>query len=62
MAKPFTMLTAVLLLIVAAVHAYRLYTGFPVMADGHDIPLWASWPAAIVPAFLAAMLFAEARR
>ena len=62
MAKPFTMITALLLLVVAAGHAYRLMVGMPVLAGGHDIPLWVSWPGAIVPALLAVMLLVESRK
>jgi hypothetical protein len=62
MSKPFTHIAALLLLVVAAAHAYRLYAGLAVVVGRHDIPMWASWPGAIVAALLGVMLFVEARR
>ena len=62
MAKPFTMVAALLLLVVAAAHAYRLIAGIPVIAGGHDVPLWVSWPGAIVAALLSVMVFVERRK
>ncbi|HJW42743.1 MAG TPA: hypothetical protein VJ476_16135 [Rhizomicrobium sp.] len=62
MSKPFTTLSALVLLAVAAAHAYRLYAHIGVTVGSHAIPLWASWPGAIVGAFLAVMLMVEARR
>src|SRR5262245_19488352 len=48
MAKPFTMITALLLLIVAAAHVYGLIAGISIVAGGHGVPIWVSWPGAIV--------------
>ena len=62
MTKPFTMITALLLLVVAAGHAYRLMVGIPVIFGGYDIPFWVSWPGAIVPALLSVMVFVESRK
>jgi len=62
MAKPFTHVAALVLLAVAAVHAYRLYFGLSVVIADHSVPLWVSWPGAIVAALLGLMLFVEARR
>jgi hypothetical protein len=62
MSKPFTTLSVLVLLAVAAAHAYRLYAHISVAVGGHDVPLWASWPGAIGAAFLAIMLLVEARR
>jgi hypothetical protein len=56
------MLSALVLLAVAAAHAYRLYAHIGVTVGGHDVPLWASWPGAIVAGFLAVMLLVEVRR
>ena len=52
MSKPFTIIGAIVLLVVAAAHAYRLYAGLPVVVGGHDIPMDASWIAAAVAALL----------
>jgi hypothetical protein len=62
MAKPFSTITALLLLFVAAGHVYRLMAGIPVTAGGYAVPLWVSWPGAIVPALLSVMVFLESRR
>lgn len=62
MAKPFTTLTAIIILIGAAVHAYRLYSGFPAVIDGFAVPVWASGVIALIAVFLGAMLLREARR
>lgn len=62
MSKPFTHIAGLVLLVVAAVHAYRLYAGLTIVAAGHDIPMWVSWPGAIVAALLGLMVFVEARR
>ena len=60
--QPFTMIAALLLLVVAAGHAYRLFAVVPVVVGGSDVPLWVSWPGAIVPALLSLMVFTEARK
>ena len=60
--KPFTTITALLLLLGAAIHAYRLYMGVPVEFGMHHVPMWASYLGVAIPAFLAIMLFMEARR
>jgi hypothetical protein len=62
MRKPFTHIAGLVLLIVALVHAYRLYAGLTVVIAGHDIPMWVSWPAAIAAAIVGLMVFAEAQR
>ena len=62
MSKPFTFLAALVLLVVAVAHAYRLYTGMSVIVGTHDVPLWVSWPGAIVAGLLALGLLAESRR
>jgi hypothetical protein len=62
MTRFFTVVSALLLLAVAAAHAYRLYSHISVVVGRHDIPLWVSWPGAIVAGFLAIMLLVESRR
>lgn len=57
--KVFTVLTALLLLLIAAAHGYRAYTGMEVVVATHMIPVWASWVCAGVLAFLGLMLFVE---
>jgi len=60
--KPFTTIAALLLLLIAIVHIYRLYSGMPVIVNGQTLPLWMSYVGVAVPGFLGIMLFMEARR
>jgi hypothetical protein len=62
MARPFTVIGAIVLLIVAAVHTWRVTEGLPVMVAGHDIPMQVSWAAAAISGFLGMMLIVELRR
>jgi hypothetical protein len=59
--KPFTTISGLIFLVVAVAHAWRLYTGWAVVAGPYTIPMWVSYVAVIVPLVLAAMLFREAR-
>lgn len=59
--KPFTMLAALIFLVVAAAHAYRAYMGWAIVAGPYDIPMWVSYAGIVVPLILALMLFREAR-
>ena len=60
--KPFTTIAAILFLLVAVAHAYRLYAGWAVDINGQTFPMWASYLAIAIPLILAIMLFREARR
>jgi hypothetical protein len=62
MSKPFTTIGAIVFLIVAAAHAYRLYAGFPVVVGTHDIPMMVSWIGGAVTAVLGIMMLVESRR
>ncbi len=62
MSKPFTTIGAIVFLVVAAAHGYRLYAGLPVVVGGHDIPMMASWIGGAVAALLGIMMLVEARR
>jgi len=62
MSKPFARIAGLVLLIVALLHAYRLYAGLTIVVAGHDIPMWVSWPAGIVAAIVGIMVFAEGQR
>lgn len=59
--KPITTLAALLFLVVAAAHAYRLYMGWAVTAGPYDIPVWVSYGGVVIPLILAILLFREAR-
>jgi hypothetical protein len=60
--KVFTILTALLLFLIAAAHGYRAYTGMEVIVAQHIIPIWMSWVCTAVTAFLGLMLFVEMGR
>jgi len=62
MSKPFTLIAAVIFLLVAGAHAYRAYAGIAVVVGGHEISAMASWIVAAVCAVIGVMLFSEARR
>jgi len=59
--KPFTTLAAIVFLVVAAVHAYRVYIGWAIVVGPYDIPVWVSYAGIVLPLILAMMLFREAR-
>jgi hypothetical protein len=60
--KPVTTIAAIIFLIMAIVHAYRLATHFQFVVGSHVIPMWVSWAGLIVPLLLAWGLWREARR
>jgi hypothetical protein len=60
--KPFSTLAGLLLLVVAAAHAYRLYSGMEIDLNGTVLPMWVSWVGLIVPGVLGAMVLVESRR
>lgn len=61
--KPFTILAALIFVVVGLVHFYRALTGdITVVALGTTIPVWVSWPAFAISILLALMLFRESRR
>lgn len=62
MSRPFTLIAALLLFVVALGHGYRIMNNFDVTIGPHVIPMMASWIGAVVAAFLGAMLLNEARR
>ncbi len=59
--RPFTMIAALIFLVMALVHAYRLATHFQVVMGSHVIPQWVSWVGLVVPAILAWGLWKEAK-
>jgi hypothetical protein len=60
--KPFTFVAAILLLIITAVHLYRLVVGLEVVIGGTVVPQTVSWAGAAVAGLFALMLIIEARR
>ena len=59
--KPFTWIAAALFAIVALAHIVRVVTHFDVVLGSHHIPMWVSYVAIVVTAFLSWMLCREAR-
>ena len=60
-AKLFTWAAAVIFALAALVHIYRLFTHFQIVIGSHVIPMWCSYVAILVAAFLSWMLCREAR-
>lgn len=59
--KPFTTIAAVIFLLLALLHLYRLFTHFQVILGSHTIPEWVSIVAILVTGVLSLMLFRESR-
>ena len=57
--KAYNTTTAVLFLVIAALHLLRIIFGWPVQIGGLDIPLWASWLALVIAGALAYFGFAQ---
>ena len=60
-AKPFTWIAAAIFALMAIVHIIRLFTNFHIVVGTHSIPMWVSYVAIMVTAFLSWMLCREAR-
>ena len=60
--KPFSVIAALILGLVALVQLLRLIFGWSVVVNGFAIPLWASAVACLVAAGLAVMVWREARQ
>jgi hypothetical protein len=59
--KPFTWIAAGLFALMALVHVVRIVTDFQLILGSHHIPMWVSYVAIVVTAFLSWMLCREAR-
>jgi hypothetical protein len=59
MSKFFTVVSAILLLLIAVAHAARAYFAIAITVGSYAIPVTASWVCAAVLAFLAIMIFVE---
>jgi hypothetical protein len=60
--RPFTLIAAVIFLLMAALHAYRQFTHFQVVIGTHSISQGISLVAIVVTLVLSFGLFREARR
>ncbi len=59
--RPFTTLAAVIFLLMALIHVYRLVTHFQIIIGNQSIPEWVSIFGIVVPGLLSLMLFRESR-
>ena len=62
MRKPFTLIGALLLLIVAAAHVYRAVNGMNAEMDGAMIPMWVSYGAAALFGIVGLLTLMELRK
>ena len=60
--RPFTTVAVVLFALIALVHLCRLFWGWEVTVSGMVVPKWASGPSLVITAWLALMLWREARK
>jgi len=51
--RTFSLVTGILFLLVALVHAIRLLRGWQVSVEGAVMPIWISWIGLAVAAYLA---------
>jgi hypothetical protein len=58
----FSLVTAVLFVLIALLHAIRLLRGWQVIIEGAVVPMWISWMGLAVAAYLAYQGFRLARR
>ena len=59
--RPFTWIAAAIFAIAAIVQIIRLIKPFQVVIGSHSVPMWCSYVAIVVAAFLSWMLCREAR-
>ena len=62
MARPFTLIAAIVFGLMALVHAYRLMTHFQLIVGTHVIGETVSWAGMVIAAVLSFGLFREAMR
>jgi hypothetical protein len=60
--KLYSVLAALIFTLVAAAQLLRATNGWTITINSSDVPLWASWLAFAVAAFLAVLGFASSRR
>ena len=60
--KPFSTITAALLILIALLHVLRIWQGWIVTVDGIAVPLWASAVGFVVASVLAIGLWRETRK
>jgi len=60
--KPFTLIAAIIFLVMALLHLLRLFRHFQIVIGSHPLPYWASIAGALIAGLLSLGLFREARR
>lgn len=60
--RPFLILVGVIFTAIAAMHVWRLLSGWPVVVGNTAIPMWVSWLGLLVTAILALLAFRHASR
>ena len=55
-------LSALVFLVIAALHVYRIYAGIPVLVGSFAVPMAASWYAAVATGLLGLLLLISARK
>ena len=59
--RTFTLVTAMLFLLIALLHAVRLLRGWQITIEGAVVPLWVSWIGLAITGYLAWQGFRLAR-
>jgi hypothetical protein len=59
--RTFCLVTAMLFLLIALLHAVRLLRGWQITIEGAVVPLWVSWIGLAITAYLAWQGFRLAR-
>lgn len=60
--KTFSLIAAVIFLVVGLVHALRLIFGWHAEVNGWIVPLWVSWVALVIALYLASEGIGLARK
>lgn len=59
--RPFTLIAAIIFLLMAGVHFYRLAVGLDITVGATAVPMIVSWIGLVIAALLSVMLFKESR-
>ena len=60
--KVFTLIACGIFTLMALIHAYRLFSGFPISIGSHALGQEVSWIGVVVAAVMAIGLFRESQR
>ena len=59
--RAFNLAAGTVFLLVALLHALRLFFGWPAIIAGWSIPLWVSWAGVVLASFLSFTAFRRLR-